>query len=180
MLGLPSVQGYEITLEQVEEEEKVRDPRVCLSSAVHAPVLLSEHLACSCFAASECICTWRATLCCAPTEPSSVCAQPKAAVEFDQAINYVNKIKVRPWQKLRRPRLKTPGLMGAAAQHPNPPRAESSGDAMQNLSRCALVTCSCCASACADPFRHRRARVQGVPGDPQHVPEGPEDHRQRV
>lgn len=31
-----------------------------------------------------------------------------------------------------------------------------------------------------DPLCDGRARVQGLPGDPEHVPQGPEDHQQRL
>jgi hypothetical protein len=43
-----------------------------------------------------------------------------------------------------------------------------------------VVLLTCTLMACADSVLQRRAGVQGLPGDPQHVQEGAEDHHQRL
>ena len=85
------LQGYEITMDDVEEDEKVsrEELLLCLVSELTKVIRLLP--------------------CCARVEDlqRSVdtcvlwCLQPKAAVEFDQAINYVNKIKVRRRETLQ-------------------------------------------------------------------------------
>ena len=82
MIALP---GYEITVEEVEEDEKVclsaRSPCTCVGTQ-----LLGFEQACLSTGAHAGT-KWLLT-------PQMSSVQPKAAVEFDQAINYVNKIKV--------------------------------------------------------------------------------------
>ena len=77
-----ALQGYEITVEEVEEDEKVRLHALLLSMAFNLYFLPEGVLLCSCHN-----CKGRMAV--------QASMQPKAAVEFDQAINYVNKIKVR-------------------------------------------------------------------------------------
>lgn len=83
--GLCFSQGYEITLPP-EEEPQVRGWPCCRSSLPRDRP-----------PSSTCHCLPRPTVAARPQKLKTDCGMQKAAVEFDQAINYVNKIKVCGW-----------------------------------------------------------------------------------
>ena len=117
-LSLPA-QGYEITLDEVEEE----DNKVSLvsphSESLHASELHASMCAIAIGRNTHYLRFLMMSLCLA-------CTQPKAAVEFDQAINYVNKIKVCP---LRNTRHRPMSRSDRAAAQLGPRPAESTQQA---------------------------------------------------
>lgn len=87
--------GYEIEM-PLEDEQKAS---VVCATAVNLPMLCAA----SC-ATMPCCCSLPACRMAVvvPHEATWSCLQPKQPVEFDQAINYVNKIKVRKTAACRR------------------------------------------------------------------------------
>ena len=114
---------------------------------------------------------------------------PKAAVEFDQAINYVNKIKVMlgPVSSFENPALPCVSWKRNLEESWGPLLKDVAltrhyyfvDAAVWHISDRSMRLSHTMFDA-ADPLRHRRARVQGLLGDTQFVQEGPEDDWKRL